>query len=149
MLKTNSKKARENIRTYILNNIDLDDLRMQLVVEALRKNKALDVYKSSLPRVDVFSIAAQEIDNAFFLEKLHFNKDYEAGRVNRAALFRDWCAGLPGILDTCYFYNRSALKDVQNILEQTDSEAARYTETQAENLLTSMIYREIWEVVAA
>lgn len=149
MLRTNSKKARENIRAYILNNINLDDLRMQLVVEAQRKNKALDAYGSSLPRVDVFSIAAHEIDNTFYLEMLHFNKQYQAGRVSRFDMFVEWCAGLPGILDTCYYYNRSALKDVQNILEQTDTEAARYTETQAENLLTNMIYREIWEVVAA
>lgn len=148
MLRTNSKKARENVRAYILDNIDLDDLRMQLVVEALRKNKALDAYESSLPRVDVFSIAAHELDNAFYLEKLLHNKNYQAGRVDRGALFHDWCAGLPGILDTCYFYNRSALKDLQNILEESDQEAARYTETQAENLLTSMIYREIWEAVA-
>ena len=148
-LRTNSKKARENIRAYILNNLDLDDLRLQLVVEALRKNKALDAYKSSLPRVDVFSIAAREIDDAFYLEKLHFNKEYQAGRLNRAALFRDWCAGLPGILDTCYYYNRSALKDVQNILEQTDAEASRFTESQAEELLSALIFREIEKVVRA
>ena len=148
MLRTNSKKARENVRAYILDNIDLDDLRMQLVVEALRKNKALDFYGSSLPRVDVFSIAANELDNAFYLEMLLHNKNYQAGRLNRADLFRDWCAGLPGILDTCYYYNRSALKDLQNILEESDQEAARYTGAQAENLLTNMIYREIWEAVA-
>ena len=64
-------------------------------------------------------------------------------------LFADWASGLPGILDTCYYYNRSALKDVQNILEQSDAEAARFTESQAEELLTSLIFREIKKVVAA
>jgi hypothetical protein len=57
--------------------------------------------------------------------------------------FIDWCAGLPSVIDTCYYYNRSAVHDVGEILEQTQNERARYTESDAEKLLTYLIYREI------
>ena len=55
----------------------------------------------------------------------------------------DWCSGLPGVLDTCYYYNRSAVDDLGAILEETDEERARYTEEQAEKMLTTLIYREL------
>jgi hypothetical protein len=57
--------------------------------------------------------------------------------------FADWAAGLPSILDTCYYYNRSAVDDLGAILEETAEEKARYSEAQAETLLTSLIYREL------
>lgn len=57
--------------------------------------------------------------------------------------FEEWAAGLPSILDTCYYYNRSAVDDLGAILEETDSEKARYTEQQAETRLTYLIYREL------
>lgn len=47
------------------------------------------------------------------------------------------------ILDTCYYYNRSAVDDLGAILEETDSEKARYSEQQAETRLTYLIYREL------
>ena len=50
---------------------------------------------------------------------------------------------MPSILDTCYYYNRSAVYDLGAILEETAEEKARYNEAQAETLLTSLIYREL------
>lgn len=47
------------------------------------------------------------------------------------------------ILDTCYFYNRSAVADLGAILQQSERERARYTESQAEQLLTHLIYQEL------
>ena len=38
-------------------------------------------------------------------------------------------AGLPSVLDTCYFYNRSAVDDLGAILEETESEKAKRGET--------------------
>lgn len=57
--------------------------------------------------------------------------------------FCDYAAGLPAILDTCYYYNRSALDDLANILEETDAEKVKYTEEQAEKMLSYLIFREI------
>ena len=47
------------------------------------------------------------------------------------------------MIDTCYFYNRSAVDDLGEILEETDEEKAKYNERQAEDLLTWLIYREL------
>lgn len=49
----------------------------------------------------------------------------------------------PPVLDTCYYYNRSAVADLGNILEETPAEMERYTESGAETLLTNLIYREL------
>jgi hypothetical protein len=92
-MKTNNKKARENIRKYIIANFTPEDFRYY--------------------------------------------------RKNELAAFADWCAGLCGVLDTCYFYNRSAVGDLGAILKETEEEKARYTEEQAENTLTFLIYREL------
>ena len=120
MLKTNSKKAVENIRTYILNNY------------------TPEAY--SLPETTDFRTAAKEIYRYFYIEK-HDNAEW--GRVPEAVIFADWCGGLPTVFDTCYYYNRSAVDDLGAILEETEAEKALYSESEAESLLTKLIYREI------
>lgn len=45
----------------------------------------------------------------------------------------------------CYYYNRSAVDDLGEILEETDEEKAKYSEQQAEELLSRLIYREMEE----
>lgn len=70
-------------------------------------------------------------------------EDYKHYHNQEALAFRDWAQGLPSALDTCYYYNRSAVDDLGTILEQTESEKSRYTEAEAENLLTIMIYCEL------
>lgn len=117
MLKTNSKAARENIRNYIMEHFDGTN------------------YDIETP--ETFQEVARVIYNTFKAEKQD-NRPY-----TEIELFLDWCAGLPSILDTCYYYNRSAVDDLGAILDQTEEEKNRYTETQAEKLLTTLIYREI------
>lgn len=124
MLKTNSKKALENIRAYILNNY------------------TPEAY--NLPETSDFRTAAKEIYRCFYTEK-HDNAEW--GRVPEADIFADWCGGLPTVLDTCYYYNRSAVDDLGLILEETETEKARYNESDAEKLLTSLIYREIKKAI--
>lgn len=119
MLKTNSKKARENIRAYILNGFCGEN------------------YK--IPQPETFTEAAAHIMRIFREERPQ--KYYP--RMTEAENFADWCAGLPSILDTCYYYNRSAVDDLGNILEETEAEKAKYTEEKAESLLTALIYREL------
>lgn len=120
MLKTNSKKAHENVRVYILNNF---------TPEGYTEN----------PPQDFPGVAA------FILDTFRSEKPAVGGdaRMTESERFTDWAQGLPGVLDTCYYYNRSAVDDLGAILEETDSEKARYTEQQAESLLTNLIYREL------
>lgn len=77
------------------------------------------------------------------LSTFRSEKFYSNSHMGEARDFVDWCQGLPSVLDTCYYYNRSAVDDLAAILEETDSEKNRYTEQQAEARLTAMIYREL------
>lgn len=124
MLKTNSKKAVENIRAYIVENFEPCG------------------YDFNGNETDFVSVA-QFVYNCFIDEKVKFDRR----RMTEQSLFFEWCSGLPSILDTCYYYNRSAVDDLAVILEETETEKARYTETQAEERLTYLIYREIKKAV--
>ena len=117
MLKTNSKKARENVREYIINHFNPD------------------LYDFHGDSSDWETVARYIM--------ARFDREKRGERGTRAELFADWCAGLPSVLDTCYYYNRSAVDDLGAILEETDAEKARYTEQQAEKMLTRLIYAEL------
>ena len=123
MLKTNSKKARENIRNYIIANYD---------------GAGYD-----LPETDDFKTIAKTIYRTFTEEKYYGAENAQRRGMSKIDLFREWAAGLPSILDTCYYYNRSAVDDLAAILEETDTEKSKYNEQRAEYLLTNLIYREI------
>ena len=121
MLKTNSKQARENITEYIV---------------SWSRDYIADRYGRELETDADVLRAVYEI---FIDEKHH---DYNWGRVPEMDIFSDWAAGLAlgGLF--CYYYNRSAVDDLGAILDETDAERERYTETDAENMLTRLIYRE-------
>ena len=123
MLKTNSKKAKENIQQYIIDCFEPESYTDE--------------------DIKGFENVAAFILNTFRLEKYHCIEDYRYYHNNESLAFADWCAGLPSLLDTCYHYNRSARADVARILEQTESESKRYTESESEKLLTMLIYREL------
>lgn len=123
MLKANTKQAMQNIKNYIMRNFDCTN------------------YTETAP--EGFSETATFILKCFRSEKYSTPEDFRYYHNVEIAAFRDWCAGLPSVLDTCYFYNRSALDDLGEILEQSETEKAKYTETQAENTLTDLIYREL------
>ena len=120
MLKTNSKKARENIRGYILNNFTPENYTDNPPQEWPEIAAfILDTFKSEKPAIRSYA------------------------RMTEQERFTDWAQGLPSVIDCCYYYNRSAVDDLGAILEETDSEKDRYSEQQAESLLTSLIYREL------
>ena len=123
MLKTNSKKATENLKQYIIANFDGSNY-------------------TETPPEDWHGIA-QFILDAFRVEKYSCREDFHYYKGNERAAFADWCAGLPSVLDTCYYYNRSAIDDLGAILEETEEEKARFTEEKAEWLLTYLIYSEL------
>lgn len=124
MLKTNSKKACENIRNYIVEiyNDEEQDTKQNAPFEEISKT----------------------IYNAFVEQKWSFEKRRYA---TEQKAFEDWAQGLPSIIDTCYYYNRLATTDLQTILEETDEQANKYSESQAQATLTYLIYREIKKAV--
>ena len=118
MLRT--KKAIENIRAYIMDNFTPEN------------------YTDNPPK-DFPEVAAFILDT-FRKEKM---LDFRYRDCNEFAAFTDWCKGLPAVLDTCYYYNRSAVDDLGAILEETAEEKARFNEPEAERRLTWLIYREL------
>ena len=112
MLKTNSKKANENIKKYIIEGCNVPFETEQQAFNGIYK--AFRVEKYSTPE--------------------YYHNEYEA--------FYDWCAGLCDVSDTTYFLCR-AVDVLGAILEETEEEKKRYTETQAEKLLTQLIYQII------
>ena len=123
MLKTNSKKARENVRNYI--------------IERFTPKGYTDNPPQEFPQIARFILAT------FRNENYRLPEDFRYYRNNEFAAFADWCAGLPSVLDTYYYCNRSAVDDLGAILEESEEEKARYTEEQAESTLTLLIYREL------
>lgn len=124
MLKTNSKKARENIRTYIMEHFDPSNYDLKHTPET-------------------FEETARVILDTFESEKYYHLEYIKAKGISMQSVFAEWCAGLPSILDTCYYYNRSAVDDLAKILEESETEKNRYKESDAEALLTNLIYREL------
>ena len=118
MLRT--KKAIENIRAYIMDNFTPEN------------------YTDNPP--EDFPGAAAFILDTFRKEKM---PDVRYHDCSEFAAFTDWCSGLPAVLDTCYYYNRSAVDDLGAILEETAEEKARFSEQEAERQLTWLIYREL------
>ena len=124
MLRT--KKAIGNIRAYIMDNFTPEN------------------YTHNPPK-DFPGVAAFILDT-FRKEKM---SDFRYHNCNEFAAFTDWCQGLPSVLNTCYYYNRSAVNDLGAILEETAEEKARFTEPEAERRLTWLIYRELSKGAAA
>lgn len=119
MLKTNSKPALINLRKYIADNTSPENYGFEPITE--------------------FKPAARFIMTCFYNEKVKNDKR----RMNYQDLFIEWLAGLPTVFDSCYYYNRSAKDDIGGILEETEQEKDKFTEEQACDLLSRIIYREI------
>ena len=128
MLKTNSKKVIENIKNYIVNNFDFTNYEGYTNEEepTTFEGIAKFIYKC-------------------FIEEKRYNDGYK--HYTEQQVFLDWCSGLPSVIDTCYFYNRSAIEDLAVILEETEEEKEKYSESDAEKLLTNLIYREIKKAI--
>ena len=126
MIKTNSKQAKENIKSYILSIY----------------NKGEDYSNCGINTdVEKWEDVKKVITTIFDLEVGH----YRSQQIGEYKAFFEWCQGLPSIIDTCYYYNRSAVKDLGDILEETEEERNKYTEQQAEERLTHLIYRELFK----
>ena len=123
MLKTNSKKTRENIRAYVMAHFNPENYT--------------DTPPETWPEI------ARYILETFRHEKYCLIQDFQYYQHNERAAFADWCAGLPSLLDTCYYYNRSAVQDLGEILEQTEAERSKHKESDAERVLTYLIYHEL------
>lgn len=125
MIKSNSAKARQNVRQYILQ--DADYLNERAEFDGVKLNTEDEML--------AFAWKCFEEEKKGDIEKNYHNPNF--------GIFLDWARGLPlgGLF--CYYYNRSAVDDLGAILEESEEEKAKYTERQAEEHLSRLIYREL------
>lgn len=117
MLKTNSKKARENLKAYIITGWEY---------ETPENARGWETVK-------------EDIKSSFIQQA--YSSEYER-KQNRREAFAGWLAGLPHNIGD--FYLCQAVDDLAAILEETPEEAARFTEEQAEQKLAAMIYNIVF-----
>ena len=117
MLRSNSKAVVAKIRQYIVDGINPDYL--------------------GLAKEPDFPTACKLILTACEDEK-RYNRSRSGFET-----FKDWAQGLPSAFNTCYYYNVSAIDLLADWLEESDSEKSKYSESQAEAMITRLIYREL------
>ena len=128
MLKTNSKKAKENLKNYIMKYSESSF------------NDCKNYEKENFKYNNTFSDRCTWLYKKFRSEKKGEEKAYN----NEFLMFDSWAAGLAcNQLFLYKWFTRSAQNDVASILEESETEKENYTESQAMDLLTKLIYREI------
>lgn len=138
MLKTYSKEAIKNIKKYVCDHVDFTGYDQYAYIEKFEEDAKHG------RQIDLFSVYAHAIYDCFYDEKVKLDKR----NMSIQNYFFEWCQGLPSVLDTCYYYNRSAVDDLAAILEQNENEKRKFTECQAEERLTYLIFREIRKAVS-
>ena len=117
MLKTNSAKARENVRAFITREVIDPETGEQFATFQEAATYAAAEYKRDLT---------------------HRMRDHSAN------LFAYWLSCLPSCgLGEFYNLGGSAVKALGDILDETEQERARYSESDAERVLSLLIFREI------
>ena len=118
MLKTNSRQAKENLKSYIMTAWNLEPEEQGRTWEETR----------------------EAIKESFYFQA--YRSEYER-KQNKQEAFKNWLSGLPhGLGD---FFLCQAVEDLGNILNQTEAERNKYTEDQANESLAYLIYREVMQ----
>jgi hypothetical protein len=117
MLRTNSKKFRENLNAYVLD-------AMEETMEELELKKSI---------TNVYECLYNDFKR---VEGWQFNKRY----CYRFDLFCEYMSGLPH--GFTYYYG-CAVETLGDLLEETEEEKNKFTQSQAEKRLSSLIYREM------
>ncbi len=129
MLRTTNKKVNATIKNYINESVAnwADDNFNYLTIDEFEE---LKTYEGQCNLI---------IDK--FLNEMVKNNKY-AKYYSYYDLFVEWCEGQPSALETGY-YLHSAKSLLAEWLEETEEEANKYTEQQAESLITRLLWREI------
>ena len=124
MLRTNSKEVRAKVRQYIIDGFDS---------EAYGYEQYYNVDKEN------FSCVAHAIFDCLYIEKIKYNNQ----KFSHYEYFKDWMQELCSMVDSSYYYNVSAIDLLAEWLEETEAEKKRFTEEQAEEKITQLLYREL------
>lgn len=130
--KTNSKETITNIRNYIYGLFDPSN------------------YGKDESEFPTFEERTNFIYQDFIACK-YWGDEVKYYRGNEEKAFTDWLAGLPSVIDSAdYIYDNywKCTDILGDILNQTKQEREQYTNQQAMDLLSRLIYREIKKGVA-
>ena len=117
MLRSNSKAVVAKIRQYIVDGINPDYLGL--------------AEEPDFP--EACKLILQACEDEKFYNRIRSGLD----------TFRDWAQGLPSAFNTMYYYNVSALDLLADWLEESESEKSKYNESEAEEMITRLVYREL------
>ena len=136
MLRTNSKQAKVNVLKYIETS--------RGYYESLYEYENAKKTDNNLSLLNGKEIAIGYTNGlcAFIYQVAKKEKEWSNHEMCQN-LFTDWLQGLPsgGLGD---FYVEPCKPLLASILEETEEEADRYTEEDAETLLAYLIYREVY-----
>ena len=113
------------------------------VVDYIRKYSEDDLQEAGLQGCTDAEML-QYIRDQFTREAVYENNLRRSG-WSLYTVFRDWAGGLPMGQLFVYMLRRSAVDDLGAILQETGAEKAKYTEDQAEECLTRLIFRAVQE----
>lgn len=122
MLKTNNKKVRESIKKWVADNY----------------------YDES------YGLEAKDFKEICKNIKSIFEKEKSSRRACWCLEdFKEWCEGLPTLLDTWPLMIDEVIDILGGILEETQEERQAYSAEQARDLMVYLIFREIDKAVRA
>lgn len=146
MLKTNSKAVKAAIREFIAegainwaeesNEYDREN-GLESMAEALELEK---ISSKGTKSEDAQKAAAALVWKCFENDT---KGDYRIGREPLQEIFISWLRGLPGVVDSEDFLLKSAVDFMGGILQESDAEKAKYSESDAEDLACYLVWREV------
>lgn len=131
MLRTNSKKAKENIRIWILANYTPEDYANAFQTETG------EYMPENFPAV-----------SASIMDVFHKEKGVDVRRYGLEIAFIDWMQGLPSILETFSLLGWEVTEILGNWLEETAEEKEAYSKKdedgqKAMKTALHLVFREI------
>lgn len=94
MLKTNSKEVMNRIK--------------KIIMDSYEAAEEYYTYEGATMKTEYNEIC-KDILNMFYIEKLHLDNRYKAGRISKSDLFMDWMQGLPTafpVADDIFLHNK-------------------------------------------
>lgn len=131
MLRTNSKKAKENIRIWILANYTPEDYANAFQTETG------EYMPENFPAV-----------SASIMDVFHKEKGVDVRRYGLEIAFIDWMQGLPSILETFSLLGWEVTEILAEWLEETETEKEAYSKKDEDGIKAMetalhLVFREI------
>lgn len=146
MLKTNSKAVKTAIREFIATGaidwaISANEYDRENGYEPMAEAVELEKLSSKgEENADVQKAAAALVWKCFQNDT---KGDYRIGREPMQSIFDSWLRGLPGVVGSEDFLLRSAVDFMAGILQESEAEKAKYSESDAEELAAYLVWREV------